>query len=376
MKEIYLDHAATGIMRKEAIAAYNEAAYLCGNPSSLHKAGIAAKDLLESSRQTVSQAFNCRQDEVFFTSGGSESNNQAVFGLAKLRARRANRIIVTDSEHPSIENPVNSLVSSGFEVVKLSTRGGKIDISELSEALSKPTAFVCCMLANNETGALYDIAAVKKAIDRSGCGALLHCDAVQGFLKTKDASVIKKYCDTASVSAHKIGGAKGVGAIYVKKGLNLPPLILGGGQEQGFRSGTENLPGVAAFAAACKAHGDEEIGVLENLRDRTAEYLLAHGTDIRVHIAEQNVPSILSISVIGVKSEVMLNALSAEGIYVSAGSACSAARKGTSRVLEAYGLPKEELESAIRISFGAENTKEECELAAQAIIDAAKRLRR
>lgn len=373
--EIYLDHAATGVMRPESVAAYCSAA-ACGNPSSLHSKGIEAKRLLESSRRSVASAFGCLPEEIFFTSGGSEGNNTAIFGLARLRAKRAKRIILSEGEHPSVENPVKELVSQGFEAKYIPTSGGRLDLDSLREALSVPTALVCIMLANNETGALYDIAGVRRAIDSSGSGAFFHCDAVQGFLKTPDSAKLKRYCDTASVSAHKVGGPKGVGALFVKSGVKIPPLIYGGGQERGLRSGTEDLPGAAAFAAACEAHTARENEYIASLREYTVKLLSDPQDGIVIRTPERFVPSILSISVPGVRSEVMLNALSAEGICVSAGSACSAARKGSSRVLEAYGMPKKESESALRLSFGVTNTEEECAAAAQAIVSAARRLRR
>lgn len=376
MNEIYLDHAATGVVRKEALAAFNGASAIYGNPSSLHGAGMEAKRLVDASRAEVAHAFGVGAGEIIFTSGGSESNNQAIFGLSRLRARRAKRVILTDSEHPSVENPVRALAEQGFEPVYIPTRGGKLDIPALEEALTVPTALVCVMLANNETGAVYDIAAVRSAITRARSEAFFHCDAVQGFLKAREYTQIKKYCDTASVSAHKIGGVKGVGALFVKNGIKIPPFILGGGQEGGLRSGTENVAGIAAFAAACKAFKQSENEHIYKLRQGMLDYFNSCGGNIIARTPENAVPSILSISVPGVRSEVMLNALSAEGIYVSAGSACSASRKGVSRVLEAYGMPREELESAIRISFGATNTYEECVFAAERIAANAKRLRR
>lgn len=376
MTEIYLDNAATAKPKPEALAAFSAAAAEYGNPSSLHGAGQRAKRALEAARAEVAREFGCSAGELYFTSGGSESNNAAIFGAYKARARRGTRIIITDSEHPSVENPVRALAGSGAEAVYIPTRGGALDIGALEEALSVPTALVCVMLANNETGAVYDISAVRAAIDRSGTGAHFHCDAVQAFLKTPEYTKIKKLCDSASVSAHKIGGVRGVGALFVKNGVRMPPLILGGGQENGLRSGTENLPGVCAFAAACKAHGAASLEKAKGLRAAFLSALAEKYPGAAVHTPPAPVPSIVSVSFPGVRSEVLLNALSAEGIYISAGSACSASRKGESRVMQAYGLPADELESAVRISFGDENTEEECAFAAERIAANVQRLKR
>lgn len=374
MSEIYLDHAATARPLPEALAAYNSAAANYGNPSSLHGAGMRAREALEKARAEVASAFGAAAKEIIFTSGGSESNNSAIRGAFRTHCRRGKRIIVSAGEHPSVENPVRALAAeSGAEAVVIPTAGGTLDIGALRKALEAPTALVCVMLANNESGAIYDIAAVRAAIDASGTGAHFHCDAVQAFLKCDEYRRIKKYCDTASVSAHKIGGVRGVGALYIKSGVRLPAFILGGGQEGGLRSGTEDLPGIAAFAAACKAHREGETAAL---REAFVNTLAAECPFAAFHIPPVHVDSIVSVSFPGVRSEVLLNALSAEGIYISAGSACSAARKGASRVMEAYGLQKPELESVVRISFGEGNTTEECVYAAQRIAENAKRLKR
>ncbi|MBO4452612.1 MAG: cysteine desulfurase [Clostridia bacterium] len=376
MEIIYLDHAATGVPLPCAERAFIEASRDYGNPSSLHIAGAKAKETLEKSRSDIAKTLSCKPEEIIFTSGGSESNNQAIIGAARLKGRRSKRVIISDSEHPSVENAANSLIREGFEVIKIPTVNGELDLELLEGALKTPAALVCVMLVNNETGAVYDIAAVRKAIDASGSDAIFHCDAVQGYLKTEKYKLLKKYCDTASFSAHKIGGYKGVGALYIKSGLRLPPLICGGGQESGLRSGTENVQGVAAFAAAAKACSPEEAEKLKDLRNITVKTLVSEDFGAVIRNAPEQSAAILSISVPGVRSEVMLNALSAEGICVSAGSACSASRKGTSRVIEAFGATKEELESAIRISFGVSNTEDECVHAAKRIAYYAKRLRR
>ena len=371
---IYFDSAATSVPLDCAVSAAVDAMAVIGNPSSVHKAGLNAKKIIDTARKSVANSLYCKPEEIIFTSGGSESNNQAIYGMAKLRARRSKRIITTDSEHPSINNPLINLAENGYEIIKIGTKNGVLDISALREALKDGAAFVTIMLVNNETGAKYDLSAVRREIDKSGCGALLHCDAVQGFLKTDNPREITKNCDLASISAHKIGGIKGVGALFVKNGVKIAPFVCGGGQENGLRSGTENVSGIAAFGAACERFAAESAGIKE-LYDELVLRLSESEVGFKLNIPENHVNTILSVSVVGAKSEVILNALSAEDICVSAGSACSA-RKGHSTTLTAFGLTKEEVDGTVRISIGTHNTKEEIAFLVEKLTEAAKRLRR
>ncbi len=371
---IYFDSAATTMPSKAAINAAENAFTIYGNPSSVHSAGLNAKKLIDDARKSVASALSCKPDEIIFTSCGSESNNQAIFGLAKLRVRRSKRIITTDSEHPSVSAPLKILEDDGWEIIRISTLGGELNLAQLEAELKNGAAFVSIMLANNETGAKYDIPAVRKIIDKSGCGALLHCDAVQGFLKIRDKREIAKNCDVASVSAHKIGGFKGVGALYVKSGIKLPVFIHGGGQEGGYRSGTENVIGISAFGAACADFNSETTAHISEIYNYLTEKL-SEIENIKLNIPKNHIDTVISMSIKGVRSEVMLNALNTEGICISAGSACSA-RKGISHALSGYGLPRDEIESTVRISIGAHNTKDECDILCQKLDEIAKRLRR
>ncbi|MBR2900760.1 MAG: cysteine desulfurase [Clostridia bacterium] len=375
MSIIYFDSAATAIPLPEAVESAKNAIDIYGNPSSVHSAGLTAKKVIDDARKKVANSLFCKPEEIIFTGGGSESNNQAIIGLAKLRARRSKRIITTDSEHPSVSNPINALEGEGYEIIRISTKDGVLDIETMEKELSLGAGFVSIMLVNNETGAKHDIASVRKAIDRSGSGALLHCDAVQGFLKTADRKEIAKNCDCASISAHKIGGIKGVGALFIKNGLKMPAFIKGGGQENGFRSGTENIIGISAFGTACETFNSDKLARISEIYSHLVSILPDYVDNIKLNIPKNHIDTILSVSILGVRSEVMLNALNAEGICVSAGSACSA-RKGPSGALTAFGLSKEEIESTVRISIGAHNTKEEAEYLAQKIGESAKRLRR
>lgn len=364
MQDIYFDSAATTRPCKAAVEAAQKAIEEYGNPSSTHFRGMAARRIVEKARSQAASVLGCEEDEFVFTGSGSEANNMAVIGIARARKRHSNVIVSTDSEHPSVEQPLKFLESEGFRVIRLSTKGGEIAAGELKNALSEKVALVTVMRANNETGALYDIAAIRREIDRSGCGALFHCDAVQGFLKTPNQSELAKYCDTVSISAHKINALKGCGGLYIKKGTNLPVLIRGGGQERGLRSGTENTPAIAAFGAACSewSSSKERVGYISALRDYAEEKIMDNlGDKVIIHRPVQRICTILSLSLVGVKSEVALNLLSGEGICVSAGSACSAHKK-ESRVLKAFGLRKREIEGTLRISFSYTNTREEIDL--------------
>ena len=283
------------------------------------------------------------------------------------------RIIASDSEHPSVDEPLKTLQTMGFEIVRLRTKNGVLDTAQLAEALKVPTAFVSVMQANNETGAVYDLAEVRRIMQASGTDAPLHCDAVQGFLKA-DFDKLTSVCDLVTVSAHKIGGLKGAGALYVGKTIrNLPAYLQGGGQENGLRSGTENVPAIAAFGAAAEEamQNTDRLPYIASLRQQAIESLQDCG--VALHIPAHHLPNILHISIDGVPSSWALNFLSAKNICVSAGSACSAReKKKGNRVLTAYGLPQKEIETSLRLSFDVHNTREECALLCDAIKQCAK----
>lgn len=375
MPYLYFDSAATAPPCAEALRAVSNAYEAYGNPSSLHVAGIQARRLLEEGRENLARVFRCDPSELLFTSSGTESNNQALFGLAKLRGKRARTILATDSEHPSVEQPLQALEAQGFSVIRLSTAGGVPDYDGLKEALvrSAPVAFVTIMQANNETGAWYDLPRVRRILDECGSDALLHCDAVQGFLKT-DGDRLSACCDLVTLSAHKIGGVKGAGALYIgKRAHALPAFLLGGGQEKGLRSGTENVAAIAAFGAAAVAANANKtrLPYLESLREEVLRQL--QGSGLLFHLPERHLPNILHLSIPGVPSSWALNFLSERGICVSAGSACSAReKKKGNRVLKAYGLPDQEIETSIRLSFSEHNTMEECRILCDALQDCAK----
>ena len=374
MPYLYFDSAATALPCKEALSAVTTAYEAYGNPSSLHAAGLQARRLVEDGRAKLARTFRCEPGELVFTSSGTESNNQALFGLAKLRGKRGRTILSTDSEHPSVENPLRALEEQGFTVKRLSTVGGILDYDGLKAALEQsPVAFVTVMQANNETGAVYDLPRVKRILEETGSDALLHCDAVQGFLKV-EGDRLSSCCDVVTLSAHKIGGVKGAGALYIgKRAHALPPLLLGGGQENGLRSGTENVAAIAAFGAAAAAASADKgrLPYLASLREEVLRRLQDSG--LLFHLPERHLPNILHLSIPGVPSSWALNFLSERGICVSAGSACSAREKKKGNpVLKAYGLPDPEIETSLRISFCGQNTMEECAVLCNALRDCAK----
>ncbi|MBQ7646838.1 MAG: aminotransferase class V-fold PLP-dependent enzyme [Clostridia bacterium] len=358
---IYFDNSATTIPCEAALNAANKAVSVFGNPSSTHFCGLEAKRLLESSREELAGIIGARENEVFFTASGSESNNTAISGAAKLKARHSKTIVTTDSEHPSVNEPVSALEKEGYKIIRLSTKGGMIDESELKEALSEKVALVSVMHVNNETGAVYDLKMIRSAIESSKCGALFHSDDVQGFMKTGIPAT--RFADIVTASAHKINGIRGAGLLYVRNGIKLPPYILGGGQEKGMRSGTENTAAIAAFAAAASDWKNDKTRVerISSLRAYIKETLFnSFGGAISFNEPVSPVCSVLSISLIPLKSEVALNALSAERICVSASSACSSKKKHNS-VLASFGLTDKEAESTLRIGISYMNTKEEAE---------------
>lgn len=355
--EIYFDNSATTPLCEAAKQSIISNMDIYGNPSSLHAKGFEAEQLLTASRKKIASTLGCTKDEIFFTSCGSEANSLAILGGAAAKIRRGNRIITTDSEHPSVSEPLKKLEEQGFEVIRLSTRGGVIDRGELSEALNEKTVLVSIMHTNNETGAVYGINSLIPTIRNKAPEALIHCDFVQGYLKTMQIPD----ADLISVSAHKVHAPKGVGALYKKKGVRIIPQLLGGGQETGLRSGTENLLSIAAFSDAAEYFNkrlSSDIAYVSQLREYIKNGLSAiDGAGF--NIPDNYAPNILSVYFDGIKSEVMLHFLSEYGIYVSSGSACSS-KKGKSGVLTAFGA-ESKADFTLRISLSPFNTREQAD---------------
>lgn len=370
---IYFDNAATTrVSDTAAQAAISAMTELYANPSSAHAFGFEAEKALRAARAAVLAAlgFTPSEGSLVFTGSGSEADNLALRGAAHALARRGRHIVLSDSEHPAVENTAKDLEKEGFTLSRLSTKGGKLDLDEARAVLTPDTILVSCMAVNNETGAIYDIASLASLAKALCPNALFHTDAVQAF--TKIPAGVWKKADLVSVSAHKIHAPKGVGALFVRKGVRLVPCITGGGQENGLRSGTEAMPGICAMAAAAK-QATADFAALDAQVKSVNAYLRTRlsaldGVCINTE-PDGFLPHILSIAVPGLRSEILLRFLSERGIYVSAGSACSA-KHADNRVLSAFGLPDKIADSTLRLSFSADNTTAECDAFVKALSDA------
>ena len=376
MTEIYFDNAATTRVRSEvmdAVTAMMREDY--GNPSSMHRKGVEAENHLRHAAKTIADILKVKEKEVFFTSGGTESNNWAVIGTALANERRGRHIITTQIEHAAVGAPVSYLEERGFEVTRLGTdRAGHVDPAELAAALRDDTVLVSVMFVNNEVGAVQPVAEIGALIRERQPAAFFHTDAVQAFGKLPVLPKRMKI-DMLSVSAHKIHGPKGAGFLFVDERVKIDPLIRGGGQQGGMRSGTDNVPGAVGLAKAAEIaceHREEHTAHMRMLRERLA----AGFSDLGAVLHAGDAPHILNASFPGVRSEVLLHALEDRGIYVSAGSACSSHKRKPSPTLSAMGCGKEETESALRFSFCADNTVEEADAVLAAIGELLPQLRR
>ena len=369
--EIYLDNSATTRCSKSVRdAVVNAMTEDYGNPSSQHLKGVDAERLLKRSRETIAKTLHAQEKEIFFTSGGTESDNWALIGSAMANKRKGMHLITTAVEHAAVQRPMQYLEDQGFKVTRLPVdKRGRISLDALSQALTDETILVSIMYVNNETGAREPVEEAAKLVKDRNPGILFHTDAVQAYGKYR-INPGKAGIDLLSVSAHKIHGPKGAGFLYIKEKTKILPLILGGGQQKGMRSGTDNVPGAAGTAQAaadCYDHFEEETGRMRSLKDRLSEGLKALD-GVVLHSDEEGAPHIVSASFTGVRSEVLLHALEDRGIYVSAGSACSSNRSlPVSPVLKEMGLPREQLESALRFSFGRYNTSEDVDAALAAL---------
>ena len=369
MRDIYLDNSATTPLANEVKAKMVDAMECYGNPSSLHSKGFeSSKMIIDARNKVLSSLFvrNGKSENLIFTAGGTEADNLALMGVAYAKTRRANRIITTDSEHSAIENTLKKLEEDGFEVIRLSTKNGVIDIDEFKSAMNKNTLLVSMMHVNNETGAVYNIKECFRIAKEINPDVVTHTDAVQSYMKLK-VSPVDLCADLISISAHKVHGPKGIGALYVSpeiiKKKQIKPILLGGGQEGGLRSGTENLIGIVGFGAAAERgfkNLAREVNLMRELRTYLIEKLSS--LDVKINMpANECAPHILNIMLPSIKSETMLHHLSAKSIYVSSGSACSSnsATKRVSRALRGFGLSDFDADCSMRISLSPFNTKED-----------------
>ncbi len=365
--EVYLDNSATTKLSPKAIDEMLRIMKdVYGNPSSLHSLGKQAEDELKRARETVAKTIGADSGEVYFTSGGTEANNLAVQGAARARKRRGSRIVTTMIEHSSVFESCKELEEEGFEVIYLKPDAqGHISENDLADAVDKNTILVTMMYVNNETGCILPVDRAARIIKKSGAPALLHIDAVQAYGKLP-IKVRKLGCDLLTVSAHKIHGPKGCGALYIKKGVYIKPLVFGGEQESKKRPGTEALTQICGFASAAEELTDlsEKLDRITKLRDHTLSRLLSIDGTVR-NSPDDALPYIINISTNAVKSETMLHHLESHNIYISSGSACAKGKR--SHVLTAMGYSNLRADTALRISFSADSTQEEADRLADAV---------
>lgn len=376
-REIYLDNAATTRVDKEiAELAMSAMCEKFGNPSSVHAKGLEGEHIIKEAKSKVleSLGYSGRDADVIFTSCGTEANNMAAFSAFNIFSKRLDNIVISDSEHPSVEMCAKYFEEKGVTVHRIKTVGGKIDLDDAQSKMNDKTFFVSCMLVNNETGAIFDVKALKKLRDKICPKAYFHIDAIQGFSLFCD--MIRSFdADLISISGHKIYAPKGVGALVVKKGIRVLPMLFGGGQQNGLRSGTQSTPLILGFGKACenaRAKVKENFEYIKGINKFAREKLLALDF-VKINSKEDFAPHILSISIPGVRSEIMLRYLSEKGIFVSAGSACSS-KSADNRVLYNFGLDEKCADSTLRISFCKYNTKEDVDALVKGIFDGYKQL--
>lgn len=376
---IYYDNSATTRTREEA------AQIICrmlteeyGNPSSLHRLGFSAQQKMEEARKQLADTLGCTPGELTFTSGGTESDNLAILGAAAAHRRQGNRVVTTAIEHDAVLRAMDQLEQQGWEVIRLKPDSqGNITAQQVADAVDEKTVLVSVMAVNNEVGSILPIPEICKLVRRKNPKTLLHCDAVQAF--GKHPIRLKKNAfdvDMLTISGHKIYGPKGIGALYLRRGVRLSPLLFGGGQEKNLRPGTENIAYACALGCCAQLvcaeqpHTTERVSAIRQALWEGLEKL----PGVRINSDLDGTPYILNCSVEGVRSEIMLHFMEEKGIYLSSGSAC--AKGEASHVLTAMGLPRSQADSALRLSFGRENTPEQVPVFLQALEEAIARFRR
>ena len=364
---IYLDNAATTKPCVQAIKAAEETAINCfGNVSSLHKLGIASEKLMAGASKTLLGKLSC-QGTIYFTSGATESNNLAVRGVTDAYKRRGNRIVTTAMEHPSVARAMDALEKQGFEIVRLSPKDAIDNFEQyIADNVTKETILVSCMAVNNENGFKVDTEKLYRLVKSVNSETIVHIDGVQGFCK------VKLKGDLISISAHKIHGLKGIGALYCADKVRFTPLVYGGGQQKNLRPGTEPIELIASFEAAVKAYPTDlsHYGVL----NRKLKSRLSRMEEVYINSPENSVDNIVSFSVLGVRSEIMLHSLEEHDIFVSSGSACSKGK--ISSVPDSFGMSAERADTTIRVSFSMETTEDDIDRLADEIENGIARFRR
>lgn len=363
--QVYFDNSATTkVSKRAADKAYEMMIECFGNPSSLHSLGIKAEAELTAARRSVAKSLGADEREIFFTSGATEANNLALFGAAESRRRTGNKIVTSAVEHSSVIEACKRLENTGYEVVYLKPdESGKISENDLKEAIDEKTILVSLMAVNNETGAIQPYNAVKRIIKQNNSPALFHCDCVQAFGKIP-IKAEKIGADLLSITAHKIHGPKGVGAIYIKKGTRIIPQHYGGEQECKIRPGTQAASLIAAFGCAVNEIDYSAVQCIAEIRDYIKVFVQRLDR-VFINSPIDALPYILNFSVEGIRSETMMHFLAGEGIYVSSGSACAKGKQ--SHVLDAMGLSRQRTDSALRLSFSKYSTMEEAQYFCEAL---------
>ncbi|WP_129598495.1 cysteine desulfurase family protein [Anaerophilus nitritogenes] len=377
--EVYLDNSATTKPNEAVVQIIiRSLTKYYGNPSSLHHKGVEVERMIKDARKKISKALGVYDQEIIFTSGGTESNNMAIQGA--LKHRRGKKIITTKVEHPSVLSVYEDLENKGYHVVYIDVDSfGRINVEQFKQNLSEDIALVSMMHVNNEVGTIQPIEEIGKILNKMQQKPIFHVDAIQSFGKIKFTPK-KLGVDLLSISGHKIHGPKGIGALYIRKNIKISPIFYGGNQETGIRSGTENVPGILGLgeAATVLYDMDEKISVLQSLKDRFIKGIKNEIKEIKINGYEKegSAPHIANISFLGVRGEVLLHSLEQDGIYVSTGSACSSKKSSKSHVLKAMNLGEAEIEGAIRFSFSYHNTIEEIDYAVEKIKKHVKELRK
>ena len=381
---IYLDNSATTKQRHEVteiMMMHMEEFF--GNPSSLYQLGVDSEKSVKKARKQLASAMGNQNGNVCFTSGGTEADNMAIFGIARALKRSGRKIVTSAVEHPAVLECCKRLEAEGFEVEYIGVDSKcRLDIEHLENAIDEETILVSLMHVNNEAGTVMPVEKVKSIMSARHAPGVFHCDAVQSFGKLQ----LPGEADLISVSGHKIHGPKGSGALYIRKNVNMPAFIVGGGQESGRRSGTENVPAIAGLGLAAEIAGNDrvaEMNRIAEMRQSLMDGFRAEISDMIINSPEeageksgQCCPSVLSVSFLGTRGEVLLHTLEQDGIYVSTGSACSSNKKGQSHVLRAMGLKDKEIEGTLRFSFGRFNSMEEIDIVVEKVSSAVKRFRR
>lgn len=351
-----------------------------GNAAAKHSKGMVAENYIKQARVEIAKTLKVQDKEILFTSGGTESNNMALMGTAFGNERAGKHIISSNIEHASVYNPLGMLADHGYEITYLPVdEKGHISLRDLEEAIRPDTLLVSIMYVNNEIGAVEPVEEISKVIKQKNPKTIFHVDAIQAYGKYTIRPK-RQGIDLLSVSGHKIHGPKGVGFLYIDEKVKVKPLILGGGQQKGMRSGTENVPGVAGLGVAAKemyTNHEEKLDYLYGLKDYMMDRMAeVEGTHINSERGRLSAPQVVSVSFDGIRSEVLLHALEEKGIYVSSGSACSSNHPGVSDTLKAIGVKKELLDATLRFSFGLFNTKEEIDYSIEALKELLPVLRR